>query len=212
LFVLDQLKFRGGLAIVQRAYKYSLEAASKSSLVAAFYEMYWHLWFDTTKPCGIEYFHNVNKKEPLCTENRYWAPGKEKEANVDAALVYKNTLYAFQYTFMLQKRKGFNDVSFASNFVAPLLVGMQGVDRVVVLFVSPHAKLKTPNLESRTKLEWNGTVSHKVSSKVIAIKFISVYADVLLGKEPEFHFLDTTNNMIFTNLIETFGRAQCHIL
>jgi hypothetical protein len=205
-YVLEKLKFRQGLGLMQRAYMYALKDFKKASLVAAYYERYWHLWFEIKQPCGITYFHDSDNNQPLNTTNQYWVPGIENQANIDAALVYKKTLYAFQYTVRnVASRKEFNEVTFSTKFVSPLLTRIDDIKEVLVLIVSPHKDLKPPKLKECAIKGWG----KDVKSNEITFRMIQIMADVESGKDPNFPFLP---DIWIRTLNESFQKMQCNIM
>jgi hypothetical protein len=146
-FIRELLLKRGGLSQARLAYIDAVEVY-ESELAGWSYKSYWHKWFEIKKPNGIKYFRARGNNQPATAKGIYWAPWSRKFPNIDATLVWKSTLYAFQYTVQQAKKKDFDIPSFSNTVVFPVLKANPDIKTVCILFVTPpRDNFKEPNLK-----------------------------------------------------------------
>jgi hypothetical protein len=154
--VIKLMQFCGSLMELRTLFMEAQGTYGDVNIAAAFYEAYWHKWFETTTPLdGMTFYRDVTGAKPLEEENQYWVP-EQRFLNIDAALVQNNALYVFQYATgaSMKKKKDtrkFDMYSFMSEFVAPLRKKLDVVKNVSVAFVTNTKDLKERQLNFANK-------------------------------------------------------------
>jgi len=151
------------------------------TVVGIYFEELLHQWFKDSPPAGIDSVIDTKGQgtgregvEKLTSKGAYWIPSIPNFANIDAAFVLNDTLYAVQYT--KHHRHGFNQNSFWQDFVTVVYEKLH-FDKIHVFIVG----MEVVSVGLSVNFERNVKVAHgtRSSSKLVPIKCTSSNVNVV---------------------------------